>query len=629
MCGIAGFVKLDRTTANPTLVRSIMSKLAHRGPDENGSWARGAAALGHTRLSIIDIEGSHQPLSDGSDRVHLCFNGEIFNYRELREELQAGGYRFRTHGDTEVILALYLMRGPDGLDALEGQFAFAIFDEREQELWLYRDRLGILPLHYYRDESLFVFASEVKAMLPALSRVPNVDDESLKEYLAYRAVPGPHTLFQGVFKLLPGHRLRLDRSGRIQVEAWWRLPTEPAPSQMDCAGAIALVHEALERAVESRLLADVPVGAYLSGGVDSSLIVALMSKIKGGERVKTYSAGFDDPRFDELPYAMQVSEQLGTDHHPVVVGAQDFQDLWHRLTWHRDAPISLPADVAVYKLACQARGSVKVLLSGEGSDELFAGYPKYRFADWAALADWLPDRWRSSLFRRLESVVPSSMNRPRIMLRAMEAAEEAERFQAWFAPFVHWERDELMPGRERNGGHQIWERARGDLIQRMLYVDCHTWLVDNLLERGDRMSMASSIESRPPFLDHRLVELAFRIPSNLKVRRGVGKWIIKEIARKYLPDSIVDRRKVGFRVPLDAWFRGELREMARDLLGASNSFISARMNRKAVQKLLDDHGRGRRNDEVRIWTLLGLEVWYQVFYQGIGAPLDPVGVAHR
>lgn len=620
MCGIMGVVRLDGATAAPELVRAGTSTLDHRGPDEVGYWAKGPAALGHTRLSIIDVEGSHQPMSDASNHVHLCFNGEIFNYKQLRQELETQGYRFCTGGDTEVILALYLMRGPDQLDALEGQFAFAIFDEREGVLWLYRDRLGILPLHYYRDPNVFVFASEVKALLPALPQLPNVDEESLKEHLAYRTVPGPHTLFENVFKLLPGHRLRIELSGRMHVDAWWQLPTEPALSDLDPVEATALVDETLTRAVKSRLLADVPVGAFLSGGVDSSLIVALMTKIKGGEQVKTYSAGFEDPRFDELPYAQQVSDQLGTDHHPVVVSARDFQHLWHRLTWHRDAPISLPADVAVYLLAREARGTVKVLLSGEGSDELFAGYPKYRFARWAAAADWLPRQWRSALFHGLERIVPASMNRPRIMFRAMEASDEAERLEAWFAPFIRRERDELIAGGKRSGGRQIWEKSQGDLIRRMLYFDCHTWLVDNLLERGDRMSMAASIECRPPFLDHRLVELAFSIPSNLKVRGGVGKSIIKEIARKHLPASIVDRRKVGFRVPLDAWFRGELREMAWDLLGSPNAFVNERMDRKIVQSLLEDHARGRRNNEARIWTLLGLEVWHQVFYKNVRLP---------
>jgi len=620
MCGIVGVVRLDGTAASGDLIRACAATLEHRGPDERGFWTNGPVAFGHTRLSIIDLEGSHQPMSDASNRVHLSFNGEIFNYKELRRGLEARGYVFRTAGDTEVILALYLSRGADGLSALEGQFAFAIFDEREGVLWLYRDRLGILPLHYSSDSRVFAFASEVKALLPSSSRPPAVDEISLKEHLAYRSVPGPHTLFAGVLKLQPGHRLRLDLSGRMEVESWWSLPTEPAPRHMESREAIARVEQALTRAVESRLIADVPVGAYLSGGLDSSLIVALMVKLQGARQVKTYSAGFGDPRFDELPYAREVSELLGTDHHPVVLRAEDFSALWQDLTWYRDGPVSLPADVAVYCLAREARSSVKVLLSGEGSDELFAGYPKYRMARLAALADWLPGSARSAVFGALERCVPASMSRPRVMLRAMAAADEAERFEAWFAPFVRRERDALLAGEERGGGRRTWERARGDLIQRMLYFDCHTWLVDNLLERGDRMSMAASIECRPPFLDHRLVELAYRIPSALKLRAGAGKWIVKEIARKHLPASIVDRRKVGFQVPLDAWFRGELRDMAWELLGSSDSFVAQRMDRKAILALLEDHQSGRRNEELRIWTLLGLELWHRVFFGDLRSP---------
>ncbi|MCA9501913.1 MAG: asparagine synthase (glutamine-hydrolyzing) [Spirochaetaceae bacterium] len=613
MCGIVGIRRFDGVAIDPDRLRRMADQLVHRGPDDQGLWIEGPVGFGHRRLSIIDLAGSPQPMRAGSDTI--CFNGEIFNYQALRKELQAEGYSFRTDGDTEVLLALHRTAGVDGIHRANGQFAYAIWDGARSELVLHRDRLGILPLYYYWDGRVFAFASEIKALLPAIEGGPRVDDASLKEYLAYRSVPAPHTLFEGVRKLEPGGRIRLDATGRLRVESWWSLPTAAADESIPAEEAVELVERALEDAVSRRLVADVPVGAYLSGGVDSSLIVALMSRLKEGGRVETFSAGFGDPRFDELPYARQVSQSLGTVHHEVLVEPADFRALWHRLTWHRDAPISEPADLAIFRLASLARDHVKVLLSGEGSDELFAGYPKYRWATRAGLADWLPAGLRGRTFRLLERAAPARLAKARIALRAMSARSEADRFQAWFAPFTRYERDVLLPGVERDGHVAITARTEGDLVQRMLYADCHAWLVDNLLERGDRMAMAASVESRPPFLDHELVELAFRLPSNVKLRDGTTKWVVKEVARRRLPASIVDRRKVGFRVPLDAWFRGELREMANDLLLGAGSFVGGRMDRRFVASMLADHARGRRDEEIRIWTLLCLEVWHEVFFR--------------
>ncbi len=618
MCGIVGIWRRDGAPIDPSQLRAMTDRLVHRGPDDEGYWSKPGVALGHRRLSIIDLAGSRQPMSAGF--THVCFNGEIFNYAELRSEIR-GRYAFRTQGDTEVLLALYQLEGPDGVHRLDGQFAYAIVDEERDELWLFRDRIGILPLYYYWDGDLLLFASEIKAILPALPRPVEVDEQSVKEYLAYRSVPPPHTLFKSIRKLPPGHRICLTRTGGLRIEAYWTLPAAPPEDSISDAEAIELTGAALDRAVRTRLVADVPVGAYLSGGVDSSLIVQIMSRLRaGGETIETFSAGFDDPRFSELPYARQVSEQLGTRHHEIVVTARDLEDLWHRLTWHRDTPLSEPADLAVFKLAEMARARVKVLLSGEGSDELFGGYPKYRFARWAALASALPPALRTSLLTAIERRLPARAARLRIMVRAMSAPSEADRFQTWFAPFTSYERDALMPGVERRGHQAIWERATGDLLQRMLYFDCHTWLVDNLLERGDRMAMAASVESRPPFLDHHLVELAFRLPSRVKLRGGETKWVVKALARKALPAEIVDRRKVGFQLPLASWFRGNLRDMARDLLLSRDSFVGNLMDRKRIESLLQRHDSGQRDEEARIWPLVGLEVWHDVFFKGIRVP---------
>lgn len=397
----------------------------------------------------------------------------------------------------------------------------------------------------------------------------------------------------------------------MTLERWWSLP-ERSRSDVDPARAVDEVAATLEESVAANMVADVPLGAYLSGGVDSSLIVALMSKLRGGAGVETFAAGFGDPRFDELPWARRVSTLLGTRHHEVVLDPEDFTNLWPRLTWHRDAPVSEPSDFAVHRLAELARQHVTVVLSGEGSDELFAGYPKHRMAPRMAWVGRVPAAIRAPVVDAVERSLPPRFSRARIALRALRGTTEADRARSWFAPFTAAERRELVGRHLRHC--RLAYPDQGDLLRRMLVADLRTWLPDNLLERGDRMSMAASLELRPPFLDRRLVELAFTLPSSVKVRRGTTKWIIKEVARRHLPAEIVDRRKVGFRVPMDAWFRTGLEDMAWDLLGSADSLAATLLDRHAVRKLLERHRAGVANEEARIWPLLSLEVWHRTFF---------------
>ncbi|MCA8973183.1 MAG: asparagine synthase (glutamine-hydrolyzing) [Planctomycetes bacterium] len=627
MCGIVGIRRFDGRAVDESLLRAMAAQLRHRGPDGDGFaiYAGGQVGFGHTRLSIIDLAGSPQPMSSAAAPCHLTYNGEIFDYAERRAELAAAGVRLRTNGDTEVLLETLRCDGLAGLERLNGQFAFAFFDERTGSLLLARDRLGILPLYYAHGPGFVAFASEVKALLPALG-APRLDDDAVEDYLTYRSVPPGRTLFAGIEKLAPGHALQIAANGATRDEVWWQLPIASEVDRSSDQDAIAAVAEELERAVALRLVADVPVGAYLSGGLDSSLVVALMKKARRGGEVATFAAGFADPRFDELPYARQVSAAVGTTHHEVHVTAADFQSLWERLSWHRDGPISEPADVAIFRIATQARQSVKVLLSGEGSDELFGGYPKYVHEPTIAAVAALPSWLRVPLARFGERLLPGSRYRARQAARALTGRTTAERLQTWFAPFTWYERQGLHAGYGALRSLGQYERCAGDHLRRMLYVDCHTWLADNLLERGDRMSMAASIENRPPFLDHRLVELAFHIDSARKVRGGSGKWIVKEVARQHLPDAIIDRKKVGFRVPLDEWFRGGLRDYAHDLLLGRDSFVSGYLERAPIEGMVRDHMRGRRNEELRLWTLLGLEVWHRTFLRG-ALPAPVVGAA--
>ncbi|OAA25088.1 asparagine synthase (glutamine-hydrolysing) [Frankia sp. EI5c] len=610
MCGIAGVLRFDGEPVDPALLSTMTGLLTHRGPDAEGFWRAGPVGFGHRRLSIIDLAGSAQPMASADERHHICFNGEIFNYRQLRERMS---YPFRTGGDTEVALAMFATKGAEGLRSLAGQFAFAVHEADSGRVTLVRDRLGVLPLYYHVDGTQLVFASEIKAILPALTKSPGVDLLSVVDYLAGRSVPAPATLFEGIRKLLPGHLLTATRDGRTELRRYWSPPHPAEAWPVGPERAVELVDTALRRAVERATVADTPVGAYLSGGVDSSLVTALMTR-QTDEPVHTFSVGFGPGPNDELPMARLVSGQFGTRHHEIEVRPSDFVDLWPTLTWHRDAPVSEPADIAVHRLAQLAREHVRVVLSGEGADELFGGYPKYRLAGLTSRIGVLPSWLRGPAFDRAQQALPAGAHRLRIALRALGETDVPSRRDGWFAPFTERERLRLL-GAARGEPGRLLPGRHNDPLRGMLEADLLGWLPDNLLERGDRMTMAASVEMRPPLLDHELVELAFRLPSDVKVRNGRGKWVLKEVARRYLPAQIVDRPKVGFRVPLDSWFRGDLSKLATEMLTGRDSFVGELLGVAPVRELLTGHAQGRRNEEIRIWTLLCLEVWHEVFFR--------------
>lgn len=620
MCGFVGIRRLDGAPVDPAVLTGLADRIAHRGPDGSGVWAGDGIGLAHRRLAIIDPAGSSQPLHSADGTAHVAFNGEILNYRELRATLD---HPFTTDGDTEVLLALHRLRGPLGVEELRGQFAYALHDDLDGTTWLARDRLGILPLFVLRTDRFVAFASEAKALLPLVPGGPAVDEASLDAYLRGRAVPGPHTLWAGITKLLPGHVSSIDADGRITTRRYWSPPPADEVRPIEDHRAVAAVTDALGRSIDANLVSDVPVGTYLSGGLDSSLITALVAE-RHGPGVPTFSAGFGDDRFDELPHARAVSEHLGTDHVEVPIRPGDFAAKWETLTWHRDAPLSEPADLAVHELAVAAGERVKVVLSGEGSDELFGGYPKHRFARATSAAGRVPHRLRRLVADGMWHL-PSqpTLDRLSIAARALSARSETDRLAAWFSPFTEAERAALLaptPASRPLPGPTFHD---GDALRRMLLADLEGWLPDNLLERGDRMTMAASVELRPPFLDREVVDLAFRLPWSVKVRRGSGKWVVKEVARPLLPAGIVDRPKSGFKVPLDVWFRDGLRDLAWDRLLSPSSFVTSVFDRAAVKAVLDQHDSGRRNEAIRIWTLLGLELWHGTCLAGsrpIGEP---------
>lgn len=618
MCGIAGAFSTFGAPVDREVLARMAATLDHRGPDDHRAWFGSGVAFGHTRLAIIDLSTSVQPMTGPCGRT-LAFNGEILNYRELRSRLD---YPFRTAGDTETILAAVDQWGVEkAVSEFRGQFAFALHDPDRGSVVLARDRLGIIPMYYAETPGQVVFGSEIKALLAGMPNRPGVDLGVLDEYLTRRAVPAPRTLFDGVLKLPPGQLVEITEAGVGSPRPYWS--SDFRADVTSFSTAVDEVERLLKASVLEAFEADVPVGAYLSGGVDSSLICALARQVRPAP-LSTFSAGFGAHRDDETGYARTVAERLGTDHHEITVDPTVFAESWPKLTWHRDAPLSEPADLAVFQLARQARQTVKVVLSGEGSDELFGGYPKYRFTRRAQLVDHLPPRVRAGLFATAAAALPARYDRVRTALRALGGASD-ERDLAWFAPFTASERRALLG--PLTGASPVRTSASfDDPVQRLLAVDQGSWLADNLLERGDRMSMAASLELRPPFLDARVVEYARSISPEVLLHEGRTKAVVKEIARRYLPAEIVDRRKVGFRVPLDAWFRDGLRDHMHDLLLDQGSFVASTMDRDRVAALLRSHDRGYRNEQIRIWTLASLEMWHRVAVCGEFVPdVRPVG----
>jgi asparagine synthase (glutamine-hydrolysing) len=601
MCGVAGIVRFDQQDVGHEFLSAMTDLIRHRGPDAEGFWVKKNVGLGHRRLSIIDVGGSPQPMVSADGRYAIVFNGEIVNYELLRTTY---GLTCTTQGDTEVLLQLLAKRGVSVLSELRGQFAFGLYDTVDQSLLLARDRLGIIPLFTAQNDEAFVFASEPKALAPFLGQLAT-DNDRVAELLMFRAVGAPHTPIRGVNKVLPGTWLRVDCSGQTTSGAYFTLNQTYAPNRLSPEQVVDEFDRLLRLSVEENLVADVPVGAYLSGGVDSSLIVAHAASIKGAG-LKTFSAAFD-VGFDERPFARHVAKRFGTDHYEVVVSAKDYFAELERLTWFRDSPISEPADVAVAALARLASEHVKVVLSGEGSDELFGGYSKYRFAKISALGARLPNPIRRRGLPVVQRIVGTKLGAGIQVIRAMEGSTEWIRNASWFASFTESELKRLT------GELGFTERPStvlmGDAIKRMGTVDMTTWLSDNLLERGDRMTMASSIELRPPFLDPRLVDFARSLPSSITNRNNVPKWPVRMAAKRYVDAANIDRPKTGFSVPLSEWFRGDLREQVNDLLVGPAAKSSAFVDAGEVKKILRDHESRRVDAWRQIWALLTFEIF--------------------
>jgi asparagine synthase (glutamine-hydrolysing) len=617
MCGIAGLVVAPGQPAPAMeLGRRMNAVILHRGPDDEGLHCDERALLGMRRLSIIDVAGGHQPLYAADRQVCLVFNGEIYNYRELRADLEKDGCRFATHSDTEVVLQAYLRSGVAALEALDGMFAIALWDKRTQELILARDRFGEKPLYYTHDPRRLVFGSELKSLLQVHDCPRDIDPEGLRAYLAYGYVPSPGSIFNGVHKLPPAHYLRY-RDGQVSLQRYWR-PSLARKTSLDEAQAGEKLEELLDRAVASRLVSDVPFGAFLSGGLDSSTVVALMARHMS-QPVKTFTIGFKEAAYNELDDARRVATHLGTEHHELVV-EPDAVDLLEKLVWHFDEPFADSSAVPTFLVSERASRHVKMVLTGDGGDEMFGGYDRYlnlmkleqlggmrkpggRLLKMAGALLPNPHGERA---RRIGDRLQLPFDERYLSGVAMMRGDIARRLRAQAGGSNHFDLPFLHDaGRDLGAGDSVLDRA--------IAIDLQSYLPDDILVKLDRMAMAASLEGRSPFLQPDLVEFALSLPEDYRVRRGRGKHLLREVAGKWLPPRAISKPKQGFGIPLAEWFRGPLRALAADTFASRAFRERGLLDPLAAESLLDEHVNRRIDRSEALWQVLCLELWAQRF----------------
>ncbi|HMC78815.1 MAG TPA: asparagine synthase (glutamine-hydrolyzing) [Vicinamibacterales bacterium] len=633
MCGIAGIVATDRLHADERARLPLMRDIiTHRGPDEAGTYCDGQAGLVHRRLSIVDLASGQQPLANEDETVWIAFNGEIYNHEELRPGLEAAGHRYKTRCDTETIVHAYEQWGDACVERFRGMFAFAIWDTKRQRLLLARDRMGIKPLYWAVRNGRLVFGSEIKSILESGVVAAEANDRAVPELLSTRYLSGAETLFKGVFRLLPGHVLVFEH-GAATTRQWWDVPvgqSRPAIANLSDEDAVAQFRAKLEDAVRTRLMADVPLGMFLSGGLDSSAIAALMAGMIG-RPLETFSVAFKQRAFSELDYARQVATAIKANPHEITIDDADFFGALPRLLWHEDEPIAHPSSVPLYFVSKLASEHVKVVLTGEGSDELLAGYGKYprALANWRAGAFWglAPEPIRDFVSNTLVPRLPGRVARyAKRSFLAMPRTPESMFFDNFAAIGLHRQASLLDPAFTGRADGDPYGASRAyfdspnrssSTLDRLLYTDLKTYLVE-LLMKQDQMSMAASIESRVPFLDHHLVEFATALPPRMKLRGLTTKWILREAVKSILPAEILTRKKMGFPVPFSLWLRGAGSAIARDVLLDSRARQRGIMDPAAVTALVDAHASGASDGGDAIWSLMNLELWYRTFIDGEG-----------
>ena len=625
MCGIAGKFNFDpHRGIDRERLTAMTSVIAHRGPDADGFYVGDGIGLGHRRLSIIDLSTGDQPLSNEERTIWVVFNGEIYNFADIRSELEAHGHRFRTHSDTEVIVHAYEQWGDDAVDRFRGMFAFALWDEPRRRLLLVRDRIGVKPLYFSPTDAGITFGSEIKALLEDPDVPRDWSAEALDAYLTLQYVPSPQTIYRSVFKL-PAAHLLVAEHGSISVRRYWDL-------QFTGDGDPAREHEYLDRlealvneSVRLRLVSDVPLGAFLSGGIDSSAVVASMAEACGADRVITTSVGFDEGAFNELEHARVVARHLGVRQHEKIVRS-DIADLLPTLAWHLDEPFADSSAVPTYYVSQAARQHVTVALSGDGGDELWAGYARHRVEQWELTArQWLGDsggRIAGRVAARLPLAVKGARSLRHLALSPGDACARKHAYGLFDADVRHslYSPDFARAVRDADpfaGFRAAYDACRSrDPLDRALYVDVRTYLVDDIMTKVDKMSMAVSLESREPLLDHKLLEFAATVPAALKLKHGQGKYLLRRLLGRRIPASIVDRPKQGFAAPIGEWLRGPLAPMVDGLLPDGRLRDRGVFDDRAVAAMWREHRGGAHDHRHRLWSLVMLELWFRQFVDG-------------
>jgi len=610
---------------NRNALVAMNRQIVHRGPDDDGFFVEENIGLAMRRLSIIDIQTGHQPISNEQGNVWIVFNGEIYNHLDLRKDLQSRGHHYRTKSDTETIIHLYEEYGSSCVEHLHGMFAFAIWDRSKRTLFLARDRLGIKPLYYRYDGETLLFGSEIKTILAYPGVKPEFNCGTLAEYLAFGYIAGEESMYAGIHKLMPGHILTIEERGRLETSSYWDLDVKTDDGSQPREHYVRRYREQLEECVSSHLMSDVPLGVFLSGGLDSSAVAALTTKIRK-EPIETFSVGYGEEVYSELPYARTVAAHLKSRHHEVHLSRDEFFQTLPRLIWHEDEPIVWPSSVALYFVARLARERVTVVLTGEGSDETLGGYTRY---PWTLLNSRMDRVYRTLTPAALRRMLREGINAfpfSAALKRKLEhtflgrdgASWPSFYFDNFYSAFSAAEQAELltpeakqMAGDAYAGSMKYWNRSSGDLLHRLLYTDIKSYLVE-LLMKQDQMSMAASIESRVPFLDHALVEFTASIPAKYATRGMSGKCILKAAVEDLLPHSIVHRQKMGFPTPWAYWLQGSSLDSLRSLLMEPRTLERGLFRAEAIKRLFAEHIAGHRDHGNRIWRLLNLELWFRV-----------------
>ncbi|PWI58805.1 asparagine synthase (glutamine-hydrolyzing) [Sulfoacidibacillus thermotolerans] len=612
MCGIVGFLNRRGQACDTEIIHAMNGEIVHRGPDDAGYYFDGSLGLGFRRLAIIDLKGGHQPLTNEDESIWIVFNGEIYNYKDLRDELIACGHSFKTETDTEVIIHLYEEYGVECVSKLRGMFAFGIWDGKKEQLFLARDLFGIKPLYYTYNSDFLAFSSEIKSLLkiPGISR--EIDREAFWNYLTFQYVPEPMTMFEGIWKLPPAHYL-IARGNEVVIKRYYQLAFTPI--EQPVSYFVEGVLEQLRESVRVHMNSDVPRGAFLSSGVDSSAIVALLKEL---EEVQTFTVGFEGAGgLSEIEYARETARVLGTVHRDTVISAKRYLEELPRLVYHQDEPVADPSAIALYFVSELASEHVTVVLSGEGADEIFGGYTIYREPLSLRVFDYLPPSMRQGL-GDVAQIIPEGMKGRSFLMRGSKTVEQ--RFfgnaflfsEAEKRKFVKFDPEKLGYGRPTDLTGRYYQQVQdADDVTKMQYLDLHTWLPGDILMKADKMTMANSVELRVPFLDRQVFEFASKIPAAYRLANGTTKYVLREAVRKLLPKEVTERKKLGFPVPTRKWLRDEHYQFAREIIGSST--LDDLFDKDYVLHLLEEHRQGVRDHARKIWAIVIFLLWHQIF----------------